>query len=101
MFAFACAGKRATETLFYVERKQANTGMFGPLRGDYRVICKYIEWPTQQCAALHSNIKSFLAQEDCLKLLHAGFSVCHNIAVHDDKSLFICLPGHVFSLSLL
>lgn len=88
MFAFACAGKWATETLFYVERKQANTGMFGPLWGDYRVICKYIVQPTQQCTAFQSNIESFLVREDSLKCLHASYSVCHNNAVQDDSAMW-------------
>lgn len=84
MFAFACAGRRATEALFYVEHKQANTGMFGPLWGDYRVICKYIEQPTQHCAAFQSNTQLFPVWEDSLKLLRVGFSVWHNIVMHDN-----------------
>lgn len=59
MFAFACVGKRTTEPLFYVEHKQANTGMFGPLWGDYRVICKYIKRPTQLCAFHTATLNLF------------------------------------------
>lgn len=78
MFAFAHAGKRATETAFYVERKQANTGMFGALWGDYRVICKYIEQPTQRCTAL---FKVTLNLSYCEKVLLGSCEPCKEMPI--------------------
>lgn len=80
MFAFACVGKRATEALFYVEHKQANTGMFGPLWGDYCAICKYIERPTQQCTAFveqHWTFPSVRGFFETLACRLFGMSRCH------------------------
>lgn len=86
--------------------KQANTAIFGPLQGDYRVICKYINQPTQQCAFFTQQDWTFFSLTHCCRIFktcepYVCWCVCLAKNVNEWKGQlcksFYILYVHIYS----